>query len=332
MRNLLPLLWALLILWFAGCTYWYVCHIRGHCGTATSALRTTENAPSIYSHPYDIKDGSFSAKANDNIRFRENTASPTIPDVVSTRLAETVKHANDNKRTIDLIGYYMNGEPEAVGMQRAERVKAELVRMGANENQITTKGRQGRGLKQSMGQVHGAISLALSKGRNLASNASNVITSTVSEAKTAVTEVKETVTETAAAAVDKVKEVAGNFAKPEIREKLSAKDLNLYFESGSTKVIMTDEIRDYFDNLKVYLDANPTAKVRLIGHTDNEGSAASNLRYGRQRAERIKAKLMKGGIKGSQVVTQSKGQTEPIATNDTDAGRKLNRRVAITIN
>jgi len=237
----------------------------------------------------------------------------------------------------------MNDEAPALGKQRAERIKSELVKLGGNANQITTSGKQGRNLTKSMGQVHGGILLALSNARNIASNASNAITTTVSEAKSTVaaattavaekaTEATTAVTEKATEVTEKVKAAAGNFAKPEIRQKLSAKDLNLYFESGSTNVIMTNEIRDYFDNLKVYLNANPTAKVRLIGHTDNEGSAASNLRYGRQRAERIKTKLMKGGIKGSQISTESKGQTEPIATNDTDAGRKLNRRVSITIN
>lgn len=328
MRNLLPLLWALLIFYILGSTYWYVCKYRGLCGTAKSAVSADQRASKLYSHPLEIRDGSFSAKANDNIRFGENSAAPIIPDPVSRALTETVGFASKSKKAIALTGYYMDGESAELGKQRAERVKAELIRLGGDRDNITTSGKKGRGLAKSMGQIHGAIGLSLSKAKSITSNIANAgsaVTSTVTET---VNSVKESATD----AVETVKEAAGNFAKPEIRKKLAAKNLNLYFESGSTNVIMTSEIRDYFDNLKVYLDANPTAKVRLIGHTDNEGSAASNLRYGRQRAERIRAKLMKGGIKGSQIVTESKGQLAPIATNETEDGRKKNRRVEITIN
>lgn len=347
MRNLLPILWALLIFWIAGCTYWYLCQIRGHCGTASSAVSADQRSSKVYSHPFNLRDGNFSAKANDNIRFGENNSNPIIPDVISTRLTETVNYANKNNKFIDLTGYYMDGEEAALGKQRADRVKSELLKLGGESNRITTSGKRGRGLNKSMGQVHGAFNLVLSGSKTLASNAANVITSTVSETvdnvknkaveatetvKEKAEAVTETVKEKAVEAVETVKETAGNFSKPEIRKRLAAKNLNLYFQSGSTNVIMTDEIRDYFDDLKVFLDANPSSKVRIIGHTDNQGSAASNLRYGRQRADRIKSKLMKGGIKGSQISTESRGQESPIATNDTEEGRKLNRRVEVTIN
>lgn len=79
------------------------------------------------------------------------------------------------------------------------------------------------------------------------------------------------------------------------------------------------------------LAANPTVKVRIVGHTDNVGSAASNMTLSRQRAESVMAWLVKRGIAADRMTAIGKGLTEPRATNDTPEGRQLNRRIEFEV-
>jgi len=79
------------------------------------------------------------------------------------------------------------------------------------------------------------------------------------------------------------------------------------------------------------LTANPTVKVRIVGHTDNVGSAASNLTLSRQRAESVMNWLIKRGIAADRLTAIGKGLTEPRATNDTPEGRQLNRRIEFEV-
>ena len=73
-------------------------------------------------------------------------------------------------------------------------------------------------------------------------------------------------------------------------------------------------------------------QIEIVGHTDNVGGAAYNHTLGMQRAEAVAAFLLTLGIReGSIADIRSAGLTEPIANNDTDEGRALNRRVEINL-
>ena len=81
-----------------------------------------------------------------------------------------------------------------------------------------------------------------------------------------------------------------------------------------------------------YLNANPETTVALVGHTDAEGGAAGNLAISRRRAESARALLTgRYGIAARRVETQGVGFFAPIASNDTEAGRQINRRVEAVI-
>jgi len=71
--------------------------------------------------------------------------------------------------------------------------------------------------------------------------------------------------------------------------------------------------------------------IKVVGHTDNRGGDAYNMRLSRDRAQSVRNRLVAGGVKGSRVETDGKGPTEPIASNDTEEGRAKNRRVEILI-
>ncbi len=83
--------------------------------------------------------------------------------------------------------------------------------------------------------------------------------------------------------------------------------------------------------VRKYLNANPDAKIIITGHTDNSGTAAKNIVNGQHRAEAFKNALIRKDIPRGRIGCVSKGDTEPIASNDTEEGRAKNRRIELDL-
>jgi len=80
------------------------------------------------------------------------------------------------------------------------------------------------------------------------------------------------------------------------------------------------------------LEANPDIKVIEIGgHTDNVGSGGANLRLSRARAKAVRAYLISQGVSSKRLSTKGYGESMPIDTNETEAGRYQNRRVEFVV-
>ena len=75
------------------------------------------------------------------------------------------------------------------------------------------------------------------------------------------------------------------------------------------------------------LEGCPEATIQLGGYTDNVGSAASNLRLSQARAESVRAYLTERGVAPERLTAIGFGDAKPVATNDTEAGRRKNRRI-----
>ena len=71
--------------------------------------------------------------------------------------------------------------------------------------------------------------------------------------------------------------------------------------------------------------------IIVVGHTDWIGTEAYNMKLGARRAEAVKAYFISKGIDKTRVYTESKGETQPIASNKTAAGRAQNRRVEVEL-
>jgi len=77
------------------------------------------------------------------------------------------------------------------------------------------------------------------------------------------------------------------------------------------------------------MKADPTLKVKIAGHTDNIGNKSFNMTLSKNRAKAVSDYLINKGIAASSITTEGYGSSVPVAGNDTDAGRALNRRVEI---
>jgi len=80
-----------------------------------------------------------------------------------------------------------------------------------------------------------------------------------------------------------------------------------------------------------FLSNNPDSRLAIEGHTDNVGSAQSNMALSESRAYAVSAYLQNRGVSNKRLTVQGMGETSPVADNDSGTGRQLNRRVEVTI-
>lgn len=104
----------------------------------------------------------------------------------------------------------------------------------------------------------------------------------------------------------------------------------IYHPTAQAKKLNNKEIDNYLKDVAARIKKSGE-KVVLTGHTDNTGSTESNRRLGQRRADYIKSILVQMGAPANQISTSSKGETTPIATNDTSDGRQKNRRTELII-
>jgi OmpA-OmpF porin, OOP family len=127
--------------------------------------------------------------------------------------------------------------------------------------------------------------------------------------------------------------IIANRGCPEIKaeEKAALKKAfdNLLFETGKD-IIKTSSYSSLNDLAKVLVN-NPQAKLHLEGHTDNVGEDDSNLTLSQNRSESVKRYLVSKGVSEDRITTDGFGESKPVATNDTDKGRALNRRVEMIL-
>lgn len=85
--------------------------------------------------------------------------------------------------------------------------------------------------------------------------------------------------------------------------------------------------------LQAILDAarQSVMPIRIIGHTDNLGSAGYNLKLSRKRAQAIADWLIAHGIDAERIAVSGEGENMPVAPNTTSAGRAANRRAEVTL-
>lgn len=97
---------------------------------------------------------------------------------------------------------------------------------------------------------------------------------------------------------------------------------------------LTSTAKTNLDKLTQVLVNNPDTNINIYGHTDSKGSDDYNQKLSERRANSVKAYLAGKGIASSRLFALGEGESMPVATNDTDAGRAQNRRVefAITAN
>ena len=100
---------------------------------------------------------------------------------------------------------------------------------------------------------------------------------------------------------------------------------NIFFETA--KAELKDESIPELKRVIKLMEDNPSLKIELGGHTDSVGKDENNMTLSQARAQAVVTYLTKNGVSGKRLTAQGYGETLPIADNETEEGRELNRRV-----
>ena len=138
----------------------------------------------------------------------------------------------------------------------------------------------------------------------------------------------------------------GEFERLDLRTQI-LKDLEMNFrltpvEIGATinlksvlfersKPVLLTSSYDELDMVSDFMKENPKVEILLSGHTDNQGRHELNMKLSRERVNVVKEYLITKGIGANRITSKGFGGTKPIADNDAEETRALNRRVEFTI-
>jgi len=133
--------------------------------------------------------------------------------------------------------------------------------------------------------------------------------------------------EQGAAMISNLRVAVGN---PDMRSKLLTEgklvSYGIYFDVN--KDIVKPESYGTLKGIAAVLTENPDVRIKIVGHTDSDGADDGNLDLSKRRSVSVKNELAKSfGIDASRIETDGKGESIPVAANDTPANKALNRRV-----
>ncbi|MDR0565837.1 MAG: OmpA family protein [Prevotellaceae bacterium] len=104
---------------------------------------------------------------------------------------------------------------------------------------------------------------------------------------------------------------------------------NIQFAKG--RATLLPESYKHLEPLYQLMELQPHIRIKISGHTDNTGKKAVNLKISKERARSVANFLTDKGISPNRLEIEGCGQTQPITTNATEAGRALNRRVEFKV-
>lgn len=251
-------------------------------------------------NPFIISDdtGDFTYQSDTNFNF--NNSGFIIKRPVSEEIDQGVTAlksyiGNQNNKFVDITGYYDPKEENSSAFPNLG-----LARANAVKNYFLSLGVSSKKLN-----IHG------NSKQGLLSDEESVVLGPISVTVTENANIKD-----AQVVVDDIKE----------------NPIILHFDTGKSTIQLTQTQREKYLDIVRALDKVDNVSILVEGHTDQTGTAEGNLILGEKRAAFIKDYLVKNGVDPIRIQTVSKGQTEPIADNQTEQGRTQNRRIVITVN
>jgi outer membrane protein OmpA-like peptidoglycan-associated protein len=94
---------------------------------------------------------------------------------------------------------------------------------------------------------------------------------------------------------------------------------------------LTEAEKDIRELVAQAVPLHQVVTVELVGHTDITGVEAANIPLSRERADQIRAALLRHGVKSASLLPRGVGTSQPLHDEDTDEGRRLNRSVTFKV-
>ncbi|MDW8848816.1 OmpA family protein [Flavobacterium sp. MMLR14_040] len=239
-------------------------------------------------------------RTSDNLKFLKNSSALLTPVSDSIGIGiENLKTflASNSKQKVIITGYAISNETnnstfENLGLARANEVKNYFVSKGLTASQFDTKGEIINNWKMIADTLIGPVEYKFP-------------------------------------ALDTT--TAVNNEWDTLKEKINSDPLILHFNTNKASDDLNTVEKQKVSDILNYLKNVNDATVLIVGHSDNVGNRDANVILGQKRAEFSKDYLVKNGIDGERITTESKGPDEPIGENTTPEGKANNRRTVITI-
>jgi outer membrane protein OmpA-like peptidoglycan-associated protein len=289
----------------------YVIHCDCHLNKDANLNSHKTEISNVTTNPFSVSDGAsgFAVNAADNFNFLTSNSSfitPVSSDVLSGVAKIKDQLLKNPSQILDVTGFYKSTETnnskfDNLGLARANSIKDYLVSLGVPANQVNPVSKLNDGIvADANNTLFGPLAFNFS-GTN-----------------TPVTKV--------ASGDSKVSDVlkANNGT-------LKGTTFVLNFASGQSTRSLSASQREKLNNISNAVKGSDLS-ISVVGHTDSDGGEASNKVLGKKRAEYVKDHLLKHGVSANKVITSSKGEDQPVASNATANGKFQNRRIVITIN
>ena len=104
---------------------------------------------------------------------------------------------------------------------------------------------------------------------------------------------------------------------------------NVFFDTGKDQ--LRPDSKTELARVTKLIQDNPSIKIEISGHTDNVGSEEVNQQLSERRAKSVVAFLIQNGIPATRLKAVGYGSKNPVADNNTEAGKQLNRRTELKI-
>ncbi|MEP3208862.1 MAG: OmpA family protein [Maribacter sp.] len=255
--------------------------------------------PVATSYPFAFSDGDYAYNENDNYNFNMSSSSILMP--ISSKVTDGIASlktflAENAGKVINLTGYYKSDETNESMFPNLGLARANAVKNHFVDNGIPSA------QINTMGQLMDDM---------------------VAKDQIFLGPIAYGLADKAADAED---------AMNALYDKITANPLVLYFETNQASINLSAEQRQKVADISRYLDKVEGAMCSVVGHTDNVGRRAPNVRLGQERADFAKSYLAQNGIAEAKIKTSSEGPDSPVESNSTEAGRAKNRRTVVTLN
>jgi OOP family OmpA-OmpF porin len=104
---------------------------------------------------------------------------------------------------------------------------------------------------------------------------------------------------------------------------------NVLFATNSATLLPSSY--ESLNELAEFMLLKTTLKIELAGHTDSDGNDGFNLSLSQKRADAVRNYLIKKGVQANRMTAVGYGETQPIADNNTEDGKQLNRRTEVRV-
>ncbi len=293
MKPLLPVAIALSLIWLLGGSWW----LSGkYCGSDQNQSG------------FSVTDGKFHSSANETFSFAASSPKIIYTKNLETNFKQVGGYMKKNpSKSLLLTGFYLTNETnktefENLGIARAESIKKILVKNGASEDVISTKGIKSDNnlfLSDSNKKkiMFGGVNFLFSEGGSTSSNFSSQDNSATAS--------------------------TGSSDSDEFSTMI------LYFEDEQTTLEMKNSLEAYFTDLQTFINSNPQYKVLVSGHTDGKLSSSKQKDISKKRASNVRRLLRNFGFPSTTVVAEGKAASDPLGDDSSDEGKAKNNRAEI---